>query len=214
MLDFAVLAQECAPAVHPDTMRRIVHVESSFNPYAIGVVGGRLQRQPTTLAEALATARALEASRHDYSVGLAQVNRRNFSRYGLTLETAFDPCVNLRAGARILAECYGWARTSRDEQTALRAAASCYYSGNFTTGYAHGYVQRIVDAEASARAIPIVPALRREAGAQPAPHPLRVIESREKRTTIRNTETPSASRPTSPAANASPASNTRSALLF
>lgn len=29
-----------------DTMRRIVHVESSYNPYAIGVVGGRLERQP------------------------------------------------------------------------------------------------------------------------------------------------------------------------
>ncbi|MBY0365149.1 MAG: hypothetical protein K2X12_02820 [Burkholderiaceae bacterium] len=46
MLDFLVLAQQCAPGVHMDTMRRIVHVESSYNPYAIGVVGGRLERQP------------------------------------------------------------------------------------------------------------------------------------------------------------------------
>ncbi|MGP5829257.1 transglycosylase SLT domain-containing protein [Pseudomonas aeruginosa] len=46
MLDFMVLAQQCAPTVAPQTMAAVVQVESSFNPYAIGVVGGRLQRQP------------------------------------------------------------------------------------------------------------------------------------------------------------------------
>lgn len=45
MLDFLVLAQQCAPGVHMDTMRRIVHVESSYNPYAIGERAW-LERQP------------------------------------------------------------------------------------------------------------------------------------------------------------------------
>ncbi|HBN8308897.1 TPA: transglycosylase SLT domain-containing protein [Pseudomonas aeruginosa] len=48
MLDFMALAQQCAPTVAPQTMAAVVQVESSFNPYAIGVVGGRLQRQPNT----------------------------------------------------------------------------------------------------------------------------------------------------------------------
>ena len=47
-------------AVPPTVMEHVVKVESSFNPYAIGVVGGRLARQPRSLAEALSTARMLE----------------------------------------------------------------------------------------------------------------------------------------------------------
>ena len=41
-------------------MQHVMRVESSFNPYAIGVVGGRLERQPRNLPEAVATARMLE----------------------------------------------------------------------------------------------------------------------------------------------------------
>ena len=56
MLDLLALAQECAPNVAPQTMAAIVSVESSKNPYAIGVVGGRLERQPKSHQEAVATA--------------------------------------------------------------------------------------------------------------------------------------------------------------
>ena len=95
-------------AVPPTVMEHVVKVESSFNPYAIGVVGGRLARQPRSLAEALSTARMLEERGYNFSLGLAQVNRYNLARQGLdSYEKAFDTCPNLRAGARILAECYG-----------------------------------------------------------------------------------------------------------
>lgn len=145
MIDFIALAQQCAPDVHVDTMQRIVHVESSYNPYAIGVVGAHLERQPRSLPEALATARWLQENGYNFSVGLAQVNKGNFAKYGLTLETAFQACANLRAGGEIIKECFGRAkRKYGDEQAALRAAFSCYYSGNFTTGFNQGYVLRIV----------------------------------------------------------------------
>lgn len=147
MFDLFALAQECAPQIHPDTLRRVVEVESSYNPYAIGVVGGRLQRQPRSLSEAVATAKSLDAAGHNFSVGLAQVNKQNFTRFGLTLESAFNPCENLRVGAAILAECFDRARRSRDSQSALRAALSCYYSGNFSTGFREGYVGKIEDSE-------------------------------------------------------------------
>ena len=125
-------------AVPPTVMEHVVKVESSFNPYAIGVVGGRLARQPRSLAEALSTARMLEERGYNFSLGLAQVNRYNLARQGLdSYEKAFDICPNLRAGARILAECYG--RSGGDWGKAF----SCYYSGNFTTGYRHGYVQKV-----------------------------------------------------------------------
>ncbi|RYF53068.1 MAG: lytic transglycosylase domain-containing protein, partial [Comamonadaceae bacterium] len=54
-------------------MRHVVHVESGANPFAIGVVGGRLVRQPRTLEEARATAEMLESKGYNYSLGAAQV---------------------------------------------------------------------------------------------------------------------------------------------
>ena len=125
-------------AVPSEVMHHVVRVESSYNRYAIGVVGGRLVRQPKTLPEALATVRMLEGRGFNFSIGLAQVNRYNLDKYGLgSYEEAFEPCANLRAGSKILAECYH--RAGRDWGKSF----SCYYSGNFSTGFRHGYVQKI-----------------------------------------------------------------------
>jgi len=119
-------------------MQHVVHVESSYNPYAIGVVGGRLVRQPQNLAEALSTVQMLEDKGYNFSLGLAQVNRYNLAKYGLqTYEQAFQQCPNLKAGSAILSECYR--RSGKDWGKAF----SCYYSGNFVTGFRHGYVQKI-----------------------------------------------------------------------
>lgn len=125
-------------AVPTEVMHHVVRVESSYNPYAIGVVGGRLVRQPKNLPEALATVRMLESRGFNFSIGLAQVNRHNLDKYGLdTYEKAFEPCANLSAGSKILAECYQ--RANGDWGKSF----SCYYSGNFSTGFRHGYVQKI-----------------------------------------------------------------------
>ena len=125
-------------AVPVDVMEHVVRVESSFNPFAIGVVGGRLARQPKELPEALATARMLEEKGFNFSLGLSQINRHNLADYGLaSYEAAFQPCANLRAGSQILAECHQ--RTGGDWGKAF----SCYYSGNMVTGFRHGYVQKV-----------------------------------------------------------------------
>ncbi|CAG4910884.1 lytic transglycosylase domain-containing protein [Paraburkholderia saeva] len=147
--DFIALALQCAPQVSLSTMAAIVRTESGFNPYAIGVVHGRLVRQPASEAEAVATVHALDASGWNFSVGLAQVNRANWSAYGLNERSVFDPCRNLAAGAAILQGCFELARQARahasnDSQSALRASLSCYASGDFSTGYRTGYVQRVV----------------------------------------------------------------------
>ncbi|AIO72797.1 MULTISPECIES: lytic transglycosylase domain-containing protein [Burkholderia] len=158
---FAQLARACAPNVDPDTLAALVRTESGFNPYAIGVVGGHLTRQPASLDEARATVRALAARGFSYSVGLAQVNERNFAKYGLDEATMFEPCRNLQAGGAILTECFARSSgTGRPAQAALRAALSCYYSGNFTTGFSSGYVSRVV-ASAQRNA--------REGGVEPIP---------------------------------------------
>jgi len=139
-MNFAQVAELCAPAVAPGMLKRIASVESSYNPYAIGIVGGRLVRQPSNSAEALATVNALKAQGWDYSVGLVQVNQKNFGKYGLTAETAFDPCTNLRVGSQILADCY---RRAGGTVTRTGDALSCYYAGDFRTGYRLGYVAKV-----------------------------------------------------------------------
>lgn len=135
-MEFIDLAKQCAPMIHVQTMASLVKVESGFNPYAIGVVGGRLERQPRSHAEAVATAYNLEKLGFNWSAGYAQVNKKNFKKYGLTIETAFEPCPNLNAGGAILAECFIRALPKfPDQQHALRGSFSCYYSGNYSTGF-------------------------------------------------------------------------------
>lgn len=148
--DFDQLAARCAPGVHPRTMRALVSVESSHNPYAIGVVNGRLGHQPMTFADALALVHQLDQQGYNFSLGLAQVNRNNLARLGESYETIFDTCRNLHAGAQVLRECFAKAKGPYgDDQTAVRAALSCYYSGSFTRGFraesnGQSYVQKVV----------------------------------------------------------------------
>ena len=163
MIEFIALAQQCAPTVAPQTLAAVVTVESSGNPYAIGVVKGRLARQPRSLEEALVTAYELHRRGFNFSLGLAQVNRFNLAAYGLTYATVFEPCRNLWAGSKILEDCYTRARPRHANP--LLAAFSCYYSGNFATGFrpdhsGRPYVQKIVDAAGRpVPPIPVVPAL-------------------------------------------------------
>lgn len=144
-------------AVPMDIMQHVVRVESASNPFAIGVVGAHLERQPSNLPEALATVHMLEDQGYNFSLGVAQVNRYNLAKYGLTsYELAFDTCANLSAGARILSECYSLAGGDWGK------SFSCYYSGNLTKGFEDGYVQKVFDsmqdtssAAAFSRTVPI-----------------------------------------------------------
>ena len=119
-----------------EQMAAIVRTESSVRQYAIGVVGGALNRQPENADEAAAAVEMLKTSGRNYSVGLAQVNQVNFKRYGLNASNMFHTCTNLNAGAKILEACFV---QHKDWQKAY----SCYYSGNPVTGFHHGYVRKV-----------------------------------------------------------------------
>ena len=151
---FMAVSALCAPLVDSSTARAIVATESSFNPHAIGVVAGALQRQPRNIEEALATAADLRMQARNFSIGLAQINVRNLDRFGMSLADGFDACKNLQAMQTVLGECHERAGAS-DDQAKLRLILSCYYSGNFTTGFRHGYVGRVVShAQQAARPPP------------------------------------------------------------
>lgn len=180
-MDFTAIAQQCAPNVAPQTLMAVARVESSFNPYAIGVVGGRLERQPRNQAEAVATARNLERQNYNFSLGATQVNRYNLPKYNESYDTIFDVCRNFKTGAAILEECFVRAkRRFGEDQASLRAAFSCYYSGNFSTGFRHGYVQKVVAAASEPAPIAVVPNVNRGASTtRAAPASTSTTDTRE-----------------------------------
>lgn len=164
-----VVDNDCARYVQAPIEQQLITVESSLNPYAIGVVDGRLKRQPRNKAEAVATAQALKAQGWNFSMGCRQVNLHNLDQYGLTFETVFDAQKNSMAGRAIFNECLGRATKKFGEgEAATRAALSCYYSGNFTTGQRKegnkpSYADRVLgntkagQQDATVLAIPVIP---------------------------------------------------------
>lgn len=164
----SALADDCIRYTRNELERALVLIESSANPYAIGVVGGHLQRQPRSKEEAVATALSLKAQGFNYSMGCRQVNQANLAKYGLDYETVFEPSENSKVGTAIYSEC--WERAvpifGRGE-AAKRAALSCYYSGNFTRGQRkegdQSYVEKVLAKVAPGErheqtlAIPVIP---------------------------------------------------------
>ena len=144
-VNFNAAVKQCAKGIDPDTFQAVARTESSFNQFAIGVVKGSLKEQPRNLKDAVAAVKTLRQQGKNFSMGLVQVNVKNMTAYGLTDESIFDICTNLRVGGEILKDCFS--RAKGDEQQRLQQALSCYYSGNFRTGFksSDNYVKRVVD---------------------------------------------------------------------
>jgi len=137
------LASQCAPSVAPETVLAIIQTESSGEPFALNVNGGRQPAPQGNAADAAATARRYVAAGYSVDLGLGQINSRNMRWLGLTWETVFDPCTNVAALARVLATNYSAVSAGRDPQTALRIALSMYNTGSQTRGFRNGYVAKV-----------------------------------------------------------------------
>src|SRR5260364_224315 len=86
-----------------------------------------------------------DSNGHFVGIGLTQVNSQHLSRLGLTVEQLLDPCTNLRAGVWILTHFYIKAlRQYKNPQSALLAAISAFNTGDFKSGFANGYVQKVM----------------------------------------------------------------------
>ncbi len=138
------LASQCAPSVAPETVLAIIQTESSGEPFALNVNGGRQPARQNNAADAAATARRYVAAGYSVDLGLGQINSRNMRWLGLTWETVFDPCTNVAALARVLSTNYNAVKAGRDPQSALRVALSMYNTGSQTRGFRNGYVAKVV----------------------------------------------------------------------
>ena len=136
----------CAPLVHHDTLNSLIETESGFNPYAIAVVDGKsLASQPKTKVEAIQIINEFDKQNINYSVGLGQINKVNFEKYGVTGEELLDPCLNLSISQDILKNCY-----ERSPNKSVSEALSCYYSGSYEYGFmteksGNSYLERIIN---------------------------------------------------------------------
>jgi len=143
----------CAPMVAPHTTEKIIQVESGGNPLAININGAPLPRTPRDAMDAAALAREYIQQGYSVDLGLMQVNSRNLSELGYSVEDMFSPCKNIDAGGRILAGFYASARPQYpDEQSALRAALSAYNTGDFSRGINNGYLARYFSPNTAAAA--------------------------------------------------------------
>lgn len=143
----------CASTIHPDTIQDVAKTESGFHPMAIGVVNGK-SIYPSSKSDALHAIQRLEKDGKNYSVGLMQINQSNFAHYGVTAEDMLEPCKNLTVFEKIITDCYVRGKT-------LSRALSCYYSGNFQTGFKPekgfsntSYTERMGYAKSIAYAVP------------------------------------------------------------
>lgn len=160
ILDIATvvaLAHQCAPSVAAETLVSVVHTESHFNPYAIGInAKGVAAPDPVNRASAAAAARTLIARGYNIDLGLGQINSANLKWLGLSVEDAFDPCRNLAAAARVLSGNYlSVVRSSPSTEAAIATAVSMYNTGSRSRGFGNGYVGRVY-----ASSTVVVPAIR------------------------------------------------------
>jgi type IV secretion system protein VirB1 len=151
------LARQCAPSVAVETLVSVVHAESRFNPYAIGVnAKGVRAPDPVDRATAIAAARSLIARGYNIDLGLGQINSTNLRWLGLSVEDAFDACRNLAASARVLSSNYlSVAQSSPTTEAAIATAMSMYNTGSRSRGFGNGYVSRVYASSSI-----VVPAIR------------------------------------------------------
>ncbi|MDT8315419.1 transglycosylase SLT domain-containing protein [Roseomonas mucosa] len=159
---FACLARDprCLPDEHRRLLPELAAVaerESGFRPFAIRDETTGESLFPATRAEAVAIAAARDAAGRTLGLGWFQITHRaNWRRHGLTVETALDPCENMRAGAAHLAG------NLRD------AAFQLYNSGRI--GGAPGYAAAVAR-RAGHHAAALAAGPDRLAGAASAPVP-------------------------------------------
>jgi type IV secretion system protein VirB1 len=151
----------CAPLVGPKTMIALTAIESDWREFSIGINGPtKLVREIRNRREAIVTLNDLLRKKRNVDIGYAQINsrwlrpeelqklKREFDREDLvvTTETIFDPCTNVAMSEMVLVSCHRRAKKNphieQTEQSLLRAALSCYNTGNFSGGYSNGYIRR------------------------------------------------------------------------
>lgn len=150
------LARACAPEIATEAVVPLVITESGGDPLQINVNKGPRVRARSA-GEGAALVRRYIAAGYTVDVGLAQINSTNFARLGVTVEQAFEPCINLRLASMVLQQGYGLASRHYAGLDAISATYSLYNTGTLTRGFRNGYVGRVWTAAADLGSIDTPP---------------------------------------------------------
>lgn len=144
MMDLSTIIDQCVSNSHKTVMMAIVKVESGGKPLVIGLNKGyRLQTQPQNESQAKAWVDYLEKNNYNFDVGIGQVNIKNIHRYGYKASDLLDPCLNLKIASDIFDKSHQSALAIDNSPNALQKAISAYNTGNFSSGFANGYVAKV-----------------------------------------------------------------------
>jgi len=155
LISLSPLISQCGPGVDPATTAAIIHVESGGNSFAIHDNTTGTTYRPLDKTEAIVTSARLLRAGHSIDLGLMQINSTHITAYrvidpAITLADLFDPCENITAGTRILADFYRrYHRLSAAPHITLLKALSGYNTGHPYTG--KEYLNRILEAAGSRR---------------------------------------------------------------
>jgi len=125
-----------------------VSLESGFSPFAIRINSGTpLRDSPNNKGEAIELATTLIAQHQDIDLGLGGINADDLGRLELTVADAFDPCLNLKATARLLDRYYRVAigKGARPGQAATMMLQAYYGRGDASVGEMVGYDKQVRD---------------------------------------------------------------------
>lgn len=139
------LVKQCAPNIAPETMLAIIKTESNNNFLVINDNTLKKAHFPKTKEEAINLSYVLIKKGHNLDFGLTQINLANAKKYKLTLNNIFNPCINIKYGAKIITDAYFLAlKTTNDEQMTLLKALSTYNTGSQEKGFINGYVLKVI----------------------------------------------------------------------
>jgi type IV secretion system protein VirB1 len=148
-MDLLTLAILCGPMVDPATTLRVISVESAGHPYAIHDNTNGKTYEAGTSRGAVNVANLLIGVGHRIDIGLMQINYDVWLRpTGFAIESALDPCTNIRLGTTILSANYARALArSGTSSDALTRALSQYNSGSDSRSV--GYAQTVLSGRTS-----------------------------------------------------------------
>jgi type IV secretion system protein VirB1 len=126
------LLLQCGPAVSPNTLAAIMHVESSRHSWAINDNTTGKAYFPGSEPQALSLADGLLAQGHKLAIGSMQIHSQWLGKLGLTPAALLDPCINVHVASLILRDndrvC---ALKGYQGKERLDCALTAYSSGRF-----------------------------------------------------------------------------------
>ncbi len=100
--------------------------------------------RPDSVSESVEVAAYFVDKGYTVDIGLMGINSVNVERLGHTLQSAYEPCLNIGLGEKILMENIQTAQSAGySGDKALQVALSLYNTGSLTFGFENGYVDKV-----------------------------------------------------------------------